>query len=503
MKKQDSKLALSVLAALTTTLALIYTLMMYRDMVYAVAGISLLFLLTAFILTKNLIAFSAMHNKSIQTIVKSGIDDISSQLEILGGAQTQLGKATYIYTKQTANVITRLEDNYAESQMALYKNLASLSSLQNKATGLIIKYNQNNTTKLVSSIKDMHSQLNETMNHGFDQIQPADSSDIIAILEDITTYLKSRPEGMDEALSEHLDTIAQELRDISDDIRQIEIPAPAIIQSPPAKEAGFVPEEIPITPSDTDMPVDSLTDADILMPDEASITPSDTDTPVDSLDDADIPMPDEALITPSDTDMPVDSLTDADILMPDEASITPSDADTPVDSLTDADISMPDEASITPSDTDTPVDSLGDADIPISDDSYIDTLTAELPDASEKTAAEAPVTEIQNTASDKSPDSTLSADEIAALFASADPAPKKPEKKAADKKKSEPAAPAPEDSNKQLSADEIAALFASAEPAPQKEEPAPAAVPEPAAPVSDDPNKKLSADEIAALFASL
>jgi hypothetical protein len=64
--------------------------------------------------------------------------------------------------------------------------------------------------------------------------------------------------------------------------------------------------------------------------------------------------------------------------------------------------------------------------------------------------------------------------------------------------------PVSDDPNKQLSADEIAALFASANAAPT---PAPEPEPEPeptSAPVlSDDPNKQLSADEIAALFASM
>ncbi len=91
----------------------------------------------------------------------------------------------------------------------------------------------------------------------------------------------------------------------------------------------------------------------------------------------------------------------------------------------------------------------------------------------------------------------------------------------------QPAAAAPEldlsDPNKQLSADEIAALFASMsdngtdstpepaaeEPQPVIEEPTPVAEPEPqpaaAAPELDlsDPNKQLSPDEIAALFASM
>ena len=75
---------------------------------------------------------------------------------------------------------------------------------------------------------------------------------------------------------------------------------------------------------------------------------------------------------------------------------------------------------------------------------------------------------------------------------------------ATETKQPEPQSEPDFDPNKQLSADEIAALFASvnnltSEPEPVeeiKEEPAPE-------PINDDPNRQLSADEIAALFASM
>lgn len=214
MNKQNNRLALSVLAALATGIALIYTLIMYHDIIFAVAGMSVLFLITAFILTQNLIAFSTMKSKSMNVHIKDCIDDISSQLEAINGSQSQIGKATYLYTKQTAQVITRLEDNYAESQMTLYKNLSSLSNLQNKATKLIIKYDQSNTTKLISTIKDLRNQLSETLIQGFDQIQP-NSAEIISVLEDIVTYLKSQPDGINETMGLQLNNIAHELQNVS------------------------------------------------------------------------------------------------------------------------------------------------------------------------------------------------------------------------------------------------------------------------------------------------
>ena len=148
------------------------------------------------------------------------------------------------------------------------------------------------------------------------------------------------------------------------------------------------------------------------------------------------------------------------------------------------------------------------------------------------------------------PNRQLSADEIAALFASANASATEPELEPAEKVITEPVTEAPQvpepepvvepspaaeeavadttnsDPNRQLSADEIAALFASAnasatepelEPAekvitepvteaPQAPEPEPVSEPEPAkSPVVDlnNTNRNLTPDEIAALFSSM
>ena len=130
------------------------------------------------------------------------------------------------------------------------------------------------------------------------------------------------------------------------------------------------------------------------------------------------------------------------------------------------------------------------------------------------------------------PNRQLSADEIAALFASANASATEPESEPTEKVITEPVTEAPQapepepvvesspaaeeavadttnsDPNRQLSADEIAALFASAnagatEP---ESEPEPVSEPEPAkSPVVDlnNTNRNLTPDEIAALFSSM
>ena len=160
-----------------------------------------------------------------------------------------------------------------------------------------------------------------------------------------------------------------------------------------------------------------------------------------------------------------------------------------------------------------------------------------------------PAAEAVADTTDSDPNRQLSADEIAALFASTNAGATEPESKPAEKVITEPVTetphvPEPEpvvepspaaeavadttdsDPNRQLSADEIAALFASAnagatepesEPAeevitepvtetPQAPEPEPVSEPEPVkSPVVDlnNTNRNLTPDEIAALFSSM
>ena len=161
-----------------------------------------------------------------------------------------------------------------------------------------------------------------------------------------------------------------------------------------------------------------------------------------------------------------------------------------------------------------------------------------------------PAAEAVADTTDSDPNRQLSADEIAALFASANAGATEPESKPAEEVITEPVTetphvPEPEpvvepgpaaeeavadttnsDPNRQLSADEIAALFASAnagatepesEPAeevitepvtdaPQAPEPEPVSEPEPVkSPVVDlnNTNRNLTPDEIAALFSSM
>ena len=187
---------------------------------------------------------------------------------------------------------------------------------------------------------------------------------------------------------------------------------------------------------------------------------------------------------------------------------------------------------------------------PVVETPHVPEPVSEIPHVPEPVVEPSPAAEAVADTTNSDPNRQLSADEIAALFASANAGATEPESKPAEKVITEPVTetphvPEPEpvvepgpaaeeavadttdsDPNRQLSADEIAALFASAnagatepeskpaekvitEPVtetPQAPEPEPVSEPEPAkSPVVDlnNTNRNLTPDEIAALFSSM
>lgn len=517
MNKPENKLAFSVLATLTTGIALIYTFIMFHRILFAVVGVSILFLITAYILVQNIVAFITMRNKSMNVQIKNYIDDISKQLETMNGAQSKLGKATYLYTRQAAEKVSTLENNYAESQAALYKNLSTITNTQNKATKLMIKYDLNNTTKLISTIKDMRNHLSETMVQGFDQIQP-NNDDVVAVLNDIVSYLKSQPQQLNQGLSIQLNNVAHELQNISTSIQQVQIPAgtpqvqtmadPAYADTEQAKDIptdNMIPEDIAedipeAAVSEDISTIDTLATAETASTEkpviesipEEPVAESIPEKPVaESIPEEPVAesIPEEAVTntTESPDNLGIEGKSSNDMLSADEIAALFAAADPAPKKEEPVTEETEDAEPFTPTFT------------VVGKSTEAREETQELTDN---------VTPITSTEPADDPNRQLSADEIAALFAAADPAPKK-EEPVVD------TTPAADDPNRQLSPDEIAALFAASEPAPKSDEEArieeqkmdealaaQAAAPT-VTPVSDDPNKQLSPDEIAALFASL
>ncbi len=545
-KQNDSKLAISVVATLSAGIALIYVLIAFSNLVFAVAGVSVIFLICSYILTQNILSFINMKNKSLNVQIKNGMDDLSNQIEGMSSAQTQISKATYLYTRQAAENVATLRGNYAESQEVLHKNLSVLANAQNKSTKLLIKYDQNNTTKLISTLKEIKNNLNETLSSGFDQVKQPNNADVVAMLESIVEYLNSQPANMDQSLSSQINNVARELQNISINIAKVQsVPMPQVMPMQPVMPAAPVYQEMPqpvaapVTSPAAEVP-EAV--ASIAEPQETEAQVEETpiaETPIEETPAVETPIAEAPIEETPAVETPIAEAPIEEAPVEEQVmTAEPLEAEMPVEE-TSAQESI-EEPEVTEPVAETPAQEPVKVE-PVSDDpnkqlspdeiaalfaSAAPAPTKEEPEVAEEPAQEAPTAEEEKpftptftvvgkdepadtkaeeepapatpTVGDMSdPNKQLSPDEIAALFAAAEPAPKK-EAPAPEPVKVEPVS---DDPNKQLSPDEIAALFAAAEPAPKKEAPAPEPVK--VEPISDDPNKQLSPDEIAALFASI
>ncbi|MCR5702636.1 MAG: hypothetical protein K6G76_10905 [Lachnospiraceae bacterium] len=459
-RSNDNRIALSVVATLTSGIALVYTLITFQKQIFPVAGVSIIFLICAYLLTQNIVAFVNMKNKSLNVQIKNGMDDLSTQIEGMSSSQAQLGKATYLYTRQAAENLASLKGNYVDGQETLVKNLSVLANAQNKSTKLLIKYDQNNTTKLISTMKDLRNHLNETMTQGFDQIQP-NNADVVSMLENIVEYLKSQPAGMDQSLSMQINNVAHELQNISSNIARVQaMPIPNMMQGMPAQPVYQEPTFMEEAPAMNEVPVTETIQAEAPVAEEMPVM---EEAPIMEETPADVPVTDEI-----PTDIPIAE--EAQVM----EEVIPEATDEPV--VMQGDIPVgPEEAAM-----DEAIAEMN-AELAAEPEPVVEEAVEEAP------AKEEPFTPTFTVVGKEEPEEPAAEPEIA------EAAP-------------EPATPTVgdvSDPNKQLSADEIAALFAAADPAPKKEEPAPEPVAPAPTPVSDDPNKQLSPDEIAALFASI
>ena len=495
MNKQDNRLAFSVIAALLSGIALIYTFIIFPRMIFAIAGVSMIFLAAAFILTQNILSYASAKEKNTNKLIQDNMEYVLNQMETMNASQSQLDKATFLYTKQVAKTLSTLENNYLESQDALYKNLTEISNTQNKSTKLMIKYNQNTTTKMISSLKDLRNQLSETMIQGFDQIQP-NNKEIIDTLEDIVQYLKSQSHGMEQSMGIQLNNVAHELQNISNSIQQVQISVQTpkdfsaldtvqktIPQEKPIKE---MPEDIPNTFENTITEItDTLTQE--IPTENAQDSFENTASEITENPVQNIPAEDVQDVFEDTASEITETATQG---LPEESvvNIQPENDDS------NRQLSPEEIAALFAAAEPTPKKTVPEEEL-IDEEEEEKPFTPTFTVVGKEPKEDPPV---DTSAATDDPNRQLSPDEIAALFAAADPAPKKPDKAA------EPVIPEPEsaDSNKQLSQDEIAALFAAAEPTPKKDEKTPEPVKE-AAPVADDPNRQLSPEEIAALFASM
>lgn len=507
------------MVSITALLAWIYCIAAFPDKPVYIAGISLVLVVSVYALLNALTGLHIEKEKTLQTYITQTADDlVSKTLESNHSEETErLAKATYVQLRKSNTMLSNLSENinanHEQSIMAgkTQHDVMSkiLTDTVNKATKIVVKYGETNTTNLIHAIDTMTEQLDELR-----QL----ITESTGTSEDVIDY---------SHILDNINYQILELKTAVEGIQSVSVSA--------AKETTFT----------TNMPVveDTTVASDVAIED-SSVT-SDVAVEEPHVENAAVAIEDVATTeTTGNAEDTANAEATVDMGMSgllDQAAI---------DALINGSSSTDDtEATIEEPIVDKPVSE--DSNKKLSDDEIAALFAAA---AAPKTEPE-PVAEMSKTEEIVSPDNNiedanrkLSPEEIAALFAASQderralsdddfkvnehpeamdhnlidallgldedetdakladviPFPSANSTEESDNDISEAIAsePVSEDSNKKLSDDEIAALFAAA--AAPKTEPEPVKEPEPiATPISGDPNKKLSDEEIAALFASM
>ena len=512
------------MVSITALLAWIYCIAAFPDKPVYIAGISLVLVVSVYALLNALTGLHIEKEKTLQTYITQTADDlVSKTLESNHSEETErLAKATYVQLRKSNTMLSNLSENinanHEQSIMAgkTQHDVMSkiLTDTVNKATKIVVKYGETNTTNLIHAIDTMTEQLDElrqliTESTGTSE----DVIDYSHILDNINYQileLKTAVEGIQSvSVSAAKETtfttnmpvvedttvasdVAIEDSSVTSDvaIEDSSVTSDVAVEEPPVANDEFVIEDSATTENTAnteatvDMGMSGLLDQAAI---DALINGS------AAADDAEVPVEEPLVDRPVSEDSNK-KLSDDEIAALFAAAAAPKTEPEPV-----AEMSKTEEVV-------SPDNNIEDANRKLSPEEIAALFAASQDERRALSDDDFKVNEHPEAMDHNLIDALLGLDEDETDTKLADviPFPSANSTEESDNDISEAIAsePVSEDPNKKLSDDEIAALFAAAT-APKKE-PEPVKEPEPiATPVSEDSNKKLSDDEIAALFASM
>ena len=488
MKKSNKSWIIAGLLTLATLLATIYSIVAYHDSVMIVGITCLLFLGSAFWLflcINNMLEGRSSQDKSVgeEQRDRMNYEGMKLQGEEMLRLVNSLGKGTYISTKRSAEHLDALLKQYEESRKTTEFLLKTLVDEQAKTTKMQIKYNQNDTGKMIAALNEQCARLD---------------TDFDRVITAIQVQAANAPASQNnDIVSESLRTLTVELAHINSSIQALQIQLNSMPQQPAYAYAPPMPQMMAPQPVVEPAPIVQGAPA----PEPTPIveeTPAPEPTPIVE----ETPAPEPAPIV-EETLAPEPTLI---------VEVAPAPEPTPIVEETPAPEPTPIvEEAPAPEPTPAPAPA---GDMGKMDQSMIDALLAGAMPAASDTPAPEPTPIVEETpAPEPTPAPAPAGDMgkmdqnmIDALLAGAMPAASEaPAPELAPIVEETPAPePAPAGESFMMDQAMIDALMAGETVTPPAPEPEPE--PEPVVEntlVSGDPNKQLSPDEIAALFAAM
>lgn len=173
-KKKNNTWIAAGLFTIATGIATIYTLLEYRESVLIMGITSLLLLLSAFWLFTSI---SRLLKKEPEKSVgeeqreRMNYEGMKLQGEELIRLMNTFGKGTYAYSKRSAENLQAILEFSIQTQTSNERLLNDLIQNQTKTAKFQVKYGQEDTAKLIQTFADQCRQLNDNLMKCVDKIE--------------------------------------------------------------------------------------------------------------------------------------------------------------------------------------------------------------------------------------------------------------------------------------------------------------------------------------------
>lgn len=343
MKKTSKSWIAAGLLTIVATITTIYCLLEYRNSVLIV-GISSLFLLASafwlFLSLSKLEKTTPTPSVGEEQRERMNYEGMKLQGEELIRLMNTLGKGTYVYSKRSSEHLEQLLNQTLQSQQANEALIQTLIQEQTKTAKFQVKYNQEDTAKLISALSDNCKQINRNLETCIDAISKPDTNTassqmVTASLSDLSKEL-ARINSSIQALQIQLTASVQQsvmhpvseskpVTALAEETPVIELP---VVETPiaetPVVEAPIA--EIPVT----EAPVDEAPSAETPTTEPQVELPSPEENAMFSQDDIDSLLANMTGSAESEAEsVPVsepepEPITEQEVLTPEEPTPTPS-----------------------------------------------------------------------------------------------------------------------------------------------------------------------------------
>lgn len=252
MNKKNKRWIYGAMGFTASLLVLIYCFLSFKSNLILIVSVGLVFLLMTYIMLNELNRMINMNSKKQSMLLDTRLSELQNGLQTINHENLRLAKATYIMSKRTSEALASVEDLLAESTDETSTLIKQSIIAQNKAAKVMIKYNDVNTNKIISSQGE--KSCSSTMKETAKQLNESSQALLQSINEIENQYNKIR-----DILDSKLTQTNLELHAISENITQMTLPLPESImgevpvmnlstEETPAPavalEAASVPEEI-------------------------------------------------------------------------------------------------------------------------------------------------------------------------------------------------------------------------------------------------------------------